>query len=50
MTDADVTVSKTDKEIIVTASVQKSFMKLNISQKALIVNPEEKIRRMRWLK
>ena len=50
MTDADVTVSKTDKEIIVTVSVQKSFMKLNISQKALIVNPEEKIRRMRWLK
>lgn len=50
MIDADVTVSKTDKEIIVTASVQKSFMKLNISQKALIVNPEEKIRRMRWLK
>ena len=50
MTDADVTVNRTEDEIIVKASVQKSFMKLSISQKALIVNPEEKIRRMRWLK
>ena len=50
MTDADVNVSRTEKENTVTASAQKSFMKLRISQKALIVNPEENIRRMRWLK
>ena len=46
MTDVDISVSETNEEIIVTADAQKSFMKLKISQKALIVKPEENIRRM----
>ena len=46
MTDVDISVSETDEEIIVTADAQRSFMKLKISQKALIVKPEENIRRM----
>ena len=46
MTDVDISVSETGEEITVAASAQRSFMKLKISQKALIVKPEENIRRM----
>lgn len=47
MTDVDVSVSETEEEITVSVSAQRSFMKMRISQKALIVKPEEKIRLMR---
>lgn len=46
MTDVDISVSETDEEVTVTADAQRSFMKLKITQKALIVKPEENIRRM----
>ena len=46
MTDVDVSVTETDEDVTVTADAQRSFMKLKISQKALIVKPEENIRRM----
>ena len=46
MTDIDIYVSETDEEVTVTAAAQRSFMKLKITQKALIVKPEENIRRM----
>lgn len=46
MTDVDISVSETDEEITVNAAAQRSFMKMKISQKALIVKPEENIRRM----
>lgn len=46
MTDVDISVSETDEEVTVTADAQRSFMKLKISQKALIVKPEKNIRRM----
>ena len=46
MTDIDISVSETDEEVTVTADAQRSFMKLKISQKALIVKPEKNIRRM----
>lgn len=47
MTDTDVDILKENDGITVTASAQKAFMKIEVSQKALIVKPEEKIRRMR---
>lgn len=47
MRDVDVSVSETEEEIMVFVSAQRSFMKMQISQKALIVKPEEKIRLMR---
>ena len=46
MTDVDISVSETDEEITVNAAAQRSFMKMKISQKALIVKPEKNIRRM----
>ena len=46
MTDVDISVSETDVEVTVTADAQRSFMKLKLTQKALIVKPEENIRRM----
>ena len=46
MTDVDVSVAETDEDVTVTADAQRSFMKLQISQKALSVKPEENIRRM----
>ena len=46
MTDVDVSVTETDEDVTVTADAQRSFMKLKISQKALIVKPEGNIRRM----
>lgn len=48
MTDTDVDILKENDGITVTVSAHKAFMKIEISQKALIVKPEEKIRRMRW--
>lgn len=47
MTDVDVSVSEADDEITVTAAARKSFMEMEITQKALIVKPEEKIRRLK---
>lgn len=47
MTDTDVDILKENDGITVTVSAQKAFMKIEVSQKALIVKPEEKIRRMR---
>lgn len=49
MTKTDVSVEKTGDEIIVSAEARRSFMKLEICQKALIVTPEKQIRRMRWI-
>ena len=46
MTDVDISVSETDEEITVNAAAQRSFMKMKISQKALIIKPEKNIRRM----
>ena len=46
MTEVDVSVTETDEDVTVNADAQRSFMKLKISQKALIVKPEENIRRM----
>lgn len=46
MTDVDISVSETDEEITVNAAAQRSFMKMKISRKALIVKPEKNIRRM----
>ncbi len=47
MTDIDVSVEKKAKEIMVTVSAEKAFMKLEVCQKAKVVTPEKKIRLMR---
>ena len=49
LTDTEVYVAKTTDEITVSASAKRSFFKVNACQKARIVNPERKIRRMRWI-
>lgn len=49
MTDTDVSVDKTETEIRVSVSARRSFMKLEIYQKALIIRPERRIRQMRWI-
>lgn len=49
MTEAKVSVDKTEKEIKVSVSAQRSFMKLEICQKARIIRPERRIRQMRWI-
>ena len=47
MSSADVSVEITEEKIIVSASAQRAFMKLEVCQKALIIRPEKKIRQMR---
>lgn len=47
MTDVSVSVSRSEDEIIVSASAKKSFMGINVSQAALCAEPEKNIRRMR---
>lgn len=47
--DTEVSVVKTQDEITVSVSAQKGIMKVNACQKARIVKPEQKIRRMRWI-
>ena len=44
MTDPDVSVEEDEKSVTVKASAARSFMRLSIYQRALIVKPEEKIR------
>ena len=46
--DIDVSVGKTSEEIIVSVSAQRGLLKIDACQKARIVRPEQKIRRMRW--
>lgn len=46
MTETDIDIQKEKNEIIVSVSAQKSWMKLNICQKAVIVKPEDIIRWM----
>ena len=47
MTEVTVEVRETGKEITVSAEAYKNFMGIEVSQKALIVKPEENIRLMR---
>lgn len=47
MTDVNVSVSSTEEEIKVSASAEKSFMRVKVSQTAQYVEPEKNIRRMR---
>ena len=47
MTDPSVAITRTDNKIQVTAMVQKGRFELEVRQRAVIVNPEEKIR---WIK
>ena len=42
MTDAEVSVSQTDREVTVCASAAKSIMELSVCQKARIAEPEKK--------
>lgn len=44
MTDPDVSVEEDKESVTVKASAARSFMRLSIYQRALIVKPEEKIR------
>lgn len=44
MTDPDVSVEEDEESVTVKASAARSFMRLSIYQRALIVKPEEKIR------
>ena len=48
--DTDVSVGKTSEEITVSVSAQRGALKVDACQKARIVRPEQKIRRMRWIK
>ena len=48
-TETDVSVDETETEIRVSVSARRSFMKLEIYQKALIIRPERRIRQMRWI-
>ena len=47
--DTDVSVVKTSEEITVSVSAQRGLLKVDACQKARIVRPEQKIRRMRWI-
>ena len=47
MTNPSVAITRTDNKIQVTAMVQKGRFELEVRQRAVIVNPEEKIR---WIK
>lgn len=47
MTDPAVSVDKDNKSVTVSVSADRAFMRLRISQKALIVQPEKKIRAVR---
>lgn len=47
MTNTDVSVSENDKEITVNVVARKSFMKISVCQKAVISEPEK---RLRWIK
>ena len=47
MTNPSVAITRTDNKIHVTAMVQKGRFELEVRQRAVIVNPEEKIR---WIK
>lgn len=49
LNDVDVSVEQNKNEVTVSASAKRLFMKLSVSQKALIVTPEKKIRQMRWI-
>lgn len=44
MTDPDVSVEEDEESVTVKASAARSFMRLSIYQRTLIVKPEEKIR------
>lgn len=44
MTDPDVSVEEDEESVTVKASAARSFMRLSIYQRALIVKPEDKIR------
>ena len=48
--DTDVSVGETSEEITVSVSAQRGALKGDACQKARIVRPEQKIRRMRWIK
>lgn len=45
MTDVDVSVSRSEDEITVSAAAKKAFMEINVSQTARCVQPEKNIRR-----
>ena len=47
--DTDVSVVKTSEEITVSVSAQRGLLKVDACQKARIVRPEQKIRRIRWI-
>ena len=49
MTPTDISVEKTKEEVTVSVSAKRSFMKLEICQKAVIARPERQIRQMRWI-
>ncbi len=46
MTDVEVAVDRKRETVAVTAKAQRSFMKLDICQRAVIAKPEKKIRQM----
>lgn len=46
MTETDLSIREGEREIQVSVSARRAFMKLDICQKALIVKPEDGIRRM----
>lgn len=47
MTDVDVSVSRSENEITVSALAEKAFMEIKVSQKARCAEPEKNIRRTR---
>ncbi len=47
MTDVDVSVSRSENAITVSASAEKAFMEIKVSQKAWCAEPEKNIRRTR---
>ncbi len=46
MTDVDVSVEPGKQTVTVTAKARRSFMRLNVCQRAVIARPEKKIRQM----
>lgn len=46
MTDADVSVSRSEDEITVSVSAKRTFMRIKVSQTARCAEPEKNIRRM----
>ncbi len=46
MTDVDVSVKPGKQTVTVTAKARRSFMRLNVCQRAVIARPEKKIRQM----